>query len=86
MYGGHSFQHGGCQWLAREKCWPLHKICDWEGGLLTFPTLASSSTFTLGTITYMMPEKTTSIPTGNQSLSAMVAVIAVIVLSVVGPK
>ena len=31
MYGGHSLRRGGCQWLVREKRWPLLRVCDWGG-------------------------------------------------------
>ncbi|KAE9389538.1 hypothetical protein BT96DRAFT_960015 [Gymnopus androsaceus JB14] len=30
-YGMHSFQHGGCQWLSMDLCWPIRKICEWGG-------------------------------------------------------
>uniref|UniRef100_A0A0W0G3W9 Uncharacterized protein n=1 Tax=Moniliophthora roreri TaxID=221103 RepID=A0A0W0G3W9_MONRR len=28
-YGGHSFRHGGVQWLSVNRRWPLCKICEW---------------------------------------------------------
>ncbi|KAF8335628.1 hypothetical protein F5887DRAFT_891801 [Amanita rubescens] len=31
VYGTHSLRRGGCQWLAREKRWPIPKICGWGG-------------------------------------------------------
>ncbi|KAF8239775.1 hypothetical protein L208DRAFT_1183824, partial [Tricholoma matsutake] len=30
-YGTHSFHHGGCQYFASHKQWPLKTICEWGG-------------------------------------------------------
>ncbi|ESK82129.1 cointegrate resolution protein s [Moniliophthora roreri MCA 2997] len=39
QYGGHSFRHGGCQWLHIECRWPLQKICEWGGWSQEFSNL-----------------------------------------------
>jgi hypothetical protein len=36
VYGTHSLRRGGCQWLARERRWPIPRICDWGGWSLDF--------------------------------------------------
>ncbi|KAF8907239.1 hypothetical protein CPB84DRAFT_293052 [Gymnopilus junonius] len=38
-YGTHSFRHGGCQYLASNRHWPLRQICDWGGWSVEFSNL-----------------------------------------------
>jgi hypothetical protein len=38
-YGTHSFRHGGCQYLASERRWPLRRICEWGGWSTEFTHL-----------------------------------------------
>ncbi|KAF9041858.1 DNA breaking-rejoining enzyme [Rhodocollybia butyracea] len=35
-YGTHSFRRGGCQWLSVDLCWPIRKICEWGGYLISW--------------------------------------------------
>ncbi|KAK0440482.1 uncharacterized protein EV420DRAFT_1623116 [Desarmillaria tabescens] len=31
VYGTHSFQCGGCQWLSCDLRWSIRQICEWGG-------------------------------------------------------